>query len=171
MTAMGEAMDGIWDDRAAPERLRGLHSRLLGLASGHADRLVGQALAGADARKWHYGVLVALREGGPGSQSELSTRTGIYRSDLVAVINELADQGHVERTPDPADRRRNVITLTPQGRRHLRRLDQLVDTAQDALLAPLSPGEREQFAAMLRRLVDHQAAAQHAARGTARPAR
>ena len=169
---MSEAMDGIWDDRAAPERLRALPSRLLGRASGQADRLVSGILAGAGARKWHYGVLVALHEGGAASQSALSTRTAIHRSDLVAVINELAEQGHVERAPDPADRRRNVITLTPQGRRHLRRLDKLVDGAQDALLAPLSPAEREQFAAMLRRLVEHQAAAQQTARDeAARPAR
>ncbi|MBY8881786.1 MarR family winged helix-turn-helix transcriptional regulator [Actinacidiphila acidipaludis] len=168
---MNEAMDGIWDDRAAPERLRGLPSRLLGRASGHADRLVGAALAGADARKWHYGVLVALHEGGPASQSSLSTRTAVHRSDLVAVINELAEQGHVERTPDPADRRRNVITLTAQGRRHLRRLDKLVDSAQDALLAPLSPAEREQFAAMLRRVVEHQAAERQASHDDGAPPR
>ena len=168
MAGMGEAMDGSWDERAAPERLRGLPSRMLGRASVHADRLVGEALGGAGARKWHYGVLVALREGGPASQSELSARTGVYRSDMVAVVNELADQGHVERTADPADRRRNVITLTAQGRRHLRRLDRLVDSAQDELLAPLAPDEREQFAALLRTVLDHHAARQ-AARRTAPP--
>ncbi|WP_069467619.1 MarR family winged helix-turn-helix transcriptional regulator [Actinacidiphila rubida] len=151
---MTEAMDGIWDDRAAPERLRALPSRLLGRASAHADRLVGEVLARAGARKWHYGVLVALRDGGPASQSALSGRTGVYRSDMVAVINELAEQGHVEREPDPADRRRNVISMTPQGRRHLRRLDTLVDAAQEELLAPLSTGQREQFTAMLRLVVE-----------------
>ena len=28
-------------------------------------------------------------------------------------MSELADGGYIERTPDPTDRRRNVITLTP----------------------------------------------------------
>ena len=64
-------------------------------------------------------MLATLNELGPASQSELSSRTGIYRNDLAAVINELADRGLVERAPDPADRRRNVVTLTGPGRRQM----------------------------------------------------
>jgi DNA-binding MarR family transcriptional regulator len=104
-------------------------------------------------------VLAALQEFGPASQAALSRRTGIYRSDLVAVINELADRGLIERAPDPADRRRNVITMTPQARRHLRQLDKLVATIQDDLLAPLSQPERDQLVRLLARLLDHHARA------------
>ncbi|MET7461172.1 MarR family transcriptional regulator [Nonomuraea sp. NPDC005501] len=71
-------------------------------------------LAQVDARKWHYAVLASLQEHGPGSQATLSRRTGIYRSDMVGVLNELAERGLVERMPDPDDRRRNVITITAQ---------------------------------------------------------
>ncbi|MFE5562777.1 MarR family winged helix-turn-helix transcriptional regulator [Streptomyces sp. NPDC056544] len=140
-----------------PVRLRELPSRLLGQASTHAQRLVTEGLSGADAHKWHYAALVALEEYGPASQAALSTRTGIHRSDLVAVINELAARALVERTPDPEDRRRNVITLTPPGRRHLRTLEQILATAQEELLAPLSTGEREQLTRLLGRIVDHHA--------------
>jgi hypothetical protein len=69
--------------------------RLLSHTAIYAERLVNEGLAGAAARKWHYAVLVALQESGPASQATLSRRAGIYRSDLVAVINELADRGHV----------------------------------------------------------------------------
>jgi MarR family transcriptional regulator, lower aerobic nicotinate degradation pathway regulator len=155
------AMNGNWDDRAVPERLRSLPSRMLGHTAACAERLVGDALAGAGARKWHYALLLALREAGPGSQSALSRRTGIYTSDLVAVINELADRGHVERAPDPADRRRNVITITARGRRHLGRLDALIGAAQEDLLAPLDPREREEFTRLLRRLLDHHLTGHH----------
>lgn len=147
-------MTSISDDRT-PARLRDLPSRLLTRLAAHADRLVSHELAGADARKWHYAVLAALQEFGPASQAALSQRTGVYRSDLVAVLNELTGRGLVERAPDPADRRRNVITLTPQGRRHLGRLDELLATVQDNLLTPLSPAEREQLTRLLRRLLDH----------------
>ena len=109
--------------RSAPERLRGLPSRLLNLAAGYAQRQVGERLATLDSRKWHYATLAALEEFGPDSQSGLSDRTGIYRSDLVATINELTARGLVVRAPDPADRRRNAITLTDEGRRHLKQLD------------------------------------------------
>ncbi|MER5731931.1 MarR family winged helix-turn-helix transcriptional regulator [Streptomyces sp. NPDC002138] len=145
------------EDETVPARLRELPSRLLSQAATYAQRLVIAGLSGADAHKWHYAALVALEESGPVSQAELSARTGIHRSDLVAVINELADRGLVDRTPDPADRRRNVITLTPQGRRHSRRLEQLLDAAQEELLSPLSPAEREQLTRLLGRLVTHHA--------------
>jgi MarR family transcriptional regulator, lower aerobic nicotinate degradation pathway regulator len=150
---------GTSDDRATPARLRRLPSRLLTQTAMHADRLANQGLARADARKWHYAVLVSLQEFGPASQATLSRRTGIYRSDLVAVINELAGRGLIERAPDPADRRRNVVTMTPRGRRHLRRLDRLVATIQDDLLAPLTQPERDQLVGLLARLLDHHARA------------
>ncbi|WP_059008127.1 MarR family winged helix-turn-helix transcriptional regulator [Streptomyces specialis] len=154
----GDAGDDSGDGGPTAARLRSLPSRLLSQTAAHADRLVTEGLATADARKWHYAVLVALREQGPASQAGLSRHAGMYRSDLVAVINELADRGHVERTPDPADRRRNVITITPRGRAQLRRLDGLLATIQDQVLAPLAPAEREELVRMLTRLAEHHGA-------------
>jgi DNA-binding MarR family transcriptional regulator len=147
------------DDAATPERLRDLPSRLLVRTASYADRLVSDALATESARKWHFVVLVALTEAGPASQSALSTRTGIFRSDMVAVINDLADRDLVERAPDPDDRRRNVITVTARGRAYLRRLDSIIDAAQDDLLAPLSRTERGQLTDLLTRLLNHHAKA------------
>ncbi|MFF4340878.1 MarR family winged helix-turn-helix transcriptional regulator [Kitasatospora sp. NPDC001540] len=134
---------------ATPERLRAIPSRLLAGAAAAADRLVNERLAAEGARKWHFAVLVALAETGPASQSELSRRTGVYRSDMVAVLNELAEGGYLVRDPDPVDRRRNVITLTPAGRDRLRRLDALVTAAQQDLLAPLSPAEQAELTRLL----------------------
>lgn len=138
-----------------PARLGRMPSRLLSLAATRAQRLVSDALAAVDGRKYHYALLAALEESGPASQSELSRRTGIYRSDLVATINELTAREFVERTPDPGDRRRNVITITGAGRKHLTRLDGLLAEAQDELLEPLSATERADLTRLLARLVDH----------------
>ncbi|GAA3675885.1 hypothetical protein GCM10022420_066060 [Streptomyces iranensis] len=158
MSAMtrAEAAD-VPDDGApqTPERLRRLASRLLSQLTTRSDRLINEGLARADARKWHYAVLASLQEYGPGSQATLSRRTGIYRSDMVGVLNELTERGLVERAPDPDDRRRNTITISPRGRRRLRRLDKVLDELHDELLAPLSPVERDQFARLLTRLLDH----------------
>ena len=137
---------------SVPDRLDGLPSRLLGLAALRAERVVGEKLAGADARRWHYAVLAVLAESGPASQAELSRRTRIYRSDMVAVLNELAERGHVERAPDPDDRRRNVVTLTASGRRHLTRLDRLIGEAQQELLDPLTETQRDELVRLLTRL-------------------
>jgi DNA-binding MarR family transcriptional regulator len=74
---------------------------------------------------------------------------------MVGVLNELATRDLVERAPDPGDRRRNVITISAQGRRHLRLLDKVQDDLHDELLAPLSPAERDQFVQLLTLLLDH----------------
>ncbi|CAM5428877.1 MarR family winged helix-turn-helix transcriptional regulator [Streptomyces avidinii] len=99
-----------------------------------------EAPGSADARTRHYAALVALEDFGPAGRADLSARTGIHRSDLVVVISELAAREPVERTPDPGDRRRNVITLAPPGRLQLRKLGQILDAAQAELLAPCPPG-------------------------------
>ncbi|GAA1131601.1 hypothetical protein GCM10009630_31860 [Kribbella jejuensis] len=138
-----------------PERLRRRASRLLSHVTMQSDRLVTDGLAKVDARRWHYAVLASLEEFGPGSQATLSRRTGIYRSDMVGVLNELAERHLVERAPDPGDRRRNVITITAQGRRQLGRLDKVLDDLHEELLAPLLPAEREQLMDLLTRLADH----------------
>ena len=72
------------------------------------------------------------------SQAELSRRTGIDPSDVVAVISELESRKLVTRQRDPDDARRNVITLTRTGRTELARLDAVVADIQDRFLAPLS---------------------------------
>jgi DNA-binding MarR family transcriptional regulator len=138
-----------------PDRLRRRASRLLSQLATRSDRLINEGLADVDARKWHYAVLAALQDHGPGSQATLSGRTGIYRSDMVGVLNELAERHLVERAPDPDDQRRNIITISARGRRHLRRLDKVLDDLHDELLAPLSPAERDQFVQLLTRLLDH----------------
>jgi MarR family transcriptional regulator, lower aerobic nicotinate degradation pathway regulator len=143
------------DEASAPERLRELPSRLLNLAAGYAQRLVGERLATLDSRKWHYAVLAALEEFGPDSQSGLSDRTGIHRSDLVATINELTARGFVVRAPDLADRRRNAIILTEEGRRHLKRLDVLIADAEAEFLAPLSDRDRAELTRILKVVVGY----------------
>ncbi|MGI5353060.1 MarR family winged helix-turn-helix transcriptional regulator [Streptomyces sp. CA-250714] len=147
------------DDAAlkTPDRLRRRASRLLSQLTMWSDRLINEGLARADARKWHYAVLASLQEYGPASQAELSRRSGIYRSDMVSVLNELAERDLVERAPDPDDRRRNIITISARGRRQLRLLDKVLDDLHDELLAPLSPAERDQLVRLLTRLLDHHA--------------
>ncbi|QSB17206.1 winged helix-turn-helix transcriptional regulator [Natronosporangium hydrolyticum] len=121
----------------------------------HSDRRVNEELARADARKWHYAVLATLAEQGPASQAQLSDRTGIYRSDVVSVVNELTARRQVERSPNPADRRRNIITITAAGSQQLATLDTILAQVEGEVLAPLTAPQREQLARLLTTLVDH----------------
>ncbi|GAA4130078.1 MarR family transcriptional regulator [Actinomadura keratinilytica] len=142
-------------DDGTPARLKDAASWLINQVSLHSQRLVSEGMAAAGARGYHYRLLAALEEFGPASQAALGRRTGIDRSDVVAMLNELSDQGLVRRSPDPADRRRNVITLTPEGTRRLHRLDRVLARIQDDLLAPLSPAERAELVRLLSVLLAH----------------
>lgn len=143
------------DFTSAPARLRAQPSWLLNQVALTATRLVTEGLASRGLRRHHYALLATLDEVGPASQAELSRRTTIDRSDMVAAVNELVDGGTIERAPDPADRRRNVITLTPAGRRLLRELDDRLDDVQSQLLAPLSPADRTRLTTLLTDLAAH----------------
>jgi DNA-binding MarR family transcriptional regulator len=140
---------------ATPARLRAIPSRLIAGAAVVADQVVNNHLAAEGARKWHFAVLAALVDGGAASQSELSRRTGIYRSDMVTVLNELGEAGSVRRAPDPTDGRRNIITVTASGRARLERLDELVAQAQREILEPLTPAQQQQLVRLLGILNEH----------------
>ena len=100
-----------------PARLATKPSWLLSQAAMHGHRLLADGLAPAGSRGYHYRLLAALEESGPASQARLGSRAGMDRSDVVAALNDLAARGMVQRTPDPADRRRNIVTITRPGER------------------------------------------------------
>ncbi|MFF4621804.1 MarR family winged helix-turn-helix transcriptional regulator [Nonomuraea jabiensis] len=138
-----------------PQRLRTLPSRLANQAAQTANRIVDQALGQAGVRRYHYSLLAALEEYGPASQAALGRRTGIDRSDMVAIVNDLAERQLVERAPDPDDRRRNIITITAAGRSQLTHLDRVLAAAQDEFLAPLPAADRRNLIDLLTRLAAH----------------
>lgn len=122
-------------------------------------RVSGDALAAVGAGKDHFVVLAALEEFGPASQAGLSSRTRVFKSDLVSVLNDLEDGGWVRRAPDPADKRRNVITITDDGERRLAELDRVLDGVNAHIMAPLDQDERAQLFALLGRINAHLASA------------
>jgi DNA-binding MarR family transcriptional regulator len=126
---------------------------LLNRAAAHAGRLVSDGFAEAGARGYHYRLLESLLTDGPASQATLGRRTGIHLSDMVAALNELEAGGYVARSPDPQDRRRNVITVTEDGRRRAAELAERVEQIQEELLSPLTAREREQLMALLTKLI------------------
>ena len=134
--------------------LRTTPSWLLSRAALIAQRLVAESLAEAGARRYHVNVLTTLAEFGSLSQADLGRRCGIDRSDMVELINELSAQGHVARTPDEVDRRRNVVSITEAGEQRLAELRTLVEAAQDALLTGFSAADRAELVNLLTRVVE-----------------
>ncbi|MCX5042954.1 MarR family transcriptional regulator [Aldersonia sp. NBC_00410] len=138
-----------------PSRVREAPTWLVGQVAAHARRLLREGFAAVDSSGYQYRLLAALAEFGPGSQASLGRRTELDPSDVVARINELVDNGFVDRTPDPADRRRNIVSITKSGIRQLRKLERALDGIQEALVEPLSTDERHDLVRLLARLDAH----------------
>ncbi|UGT62738.1 MarR family winged helix-turn-helix transcriptional regulator [Nocardia asteroides] len=142
-----------------PARLKRQLARLTSMTATQMTRVSRDALRDAGARKDHFVVLAALAEFGPASQAALSDRTSVYKSDLVSVLNDLENGGWVRRAPDPADKRRNVITITEHGEHRLAELDQVLDGVNNHIMTPLDHDERAQLFTLLNRVNTHLATA------------
>ena len=146
---------GVEGGEGTPERLKGVLSRLVGMTAAQAQRVSSDALRAIGAHKDHFVVLAALEEFGPASQAAVAGRARVYKSDLVAVLNDLADGGWIRRAPDPADKRRNVISITAAGRARLDELDAVLADVNNHITAPLTPAERTQLFTLLTRINSH----------------
>ncbi|MCX5052780.1 MULTISPECIES: MarR family winged helix-turn-helix transcriptional regulator [unclassified Streptomyces] len=140
----------------APEaplaEIRSLPSWLLGRAAARGRDLVAEALAVEGLKMWHHVVLSAVRDLAPVAQADLGRSVRLDPKDLVGILNDLQSAGLAVREPDPADRRKNAVSLTEQGARLLKRCERAARTANDELLAPLSAAERDQFMDLLIRI-------------------
>jgi DNA-binding MarR family transcriptional regulator len=136
----------------ALSRVAGRPTWLLARANARAQGLLADAFAAEGVRGYHFRLLAALDQYGPASQADLGRRTGIDRSDVVATLNELAAAGLVRREPDPADRRRNIVTMTKRAATALDRLDAVLEDVQRAVLAPLDAREQKTFVRLLAKL-------------------
>ena len=69
----------------------------------------------------YFDVLVNLliAKNNEARMSDLAERTVISFSRVSRVVDELENQGLVERKPDPVDGRAVIVKLTPAGRGHL----------------------------------------------------
>jgi MarR family transcriptional regulator, lower aerobic nicotinate degradation pathway regulator len=139
-----------------PERMRERPTWLISRAYARANGLLqeGFAQGGGGLRGYHYRLLAALDEWGPASQASLGRGTGIDRSDVTAALVDLEERGLVRRDVNQADRRRNIVSITPAGASRLEALDIVLDEIQERLLAPLSEDERRQFLALMHRIAN-----------------
>lgn len=134
------------------ERVATRPTWLLSQANARAQRILGDAFAAEGLRGYHFRLLAALDQYGPSSQADLGRHTGIDRSDVVAALNELVHDGLAMRTPDPADGRRNIVSVTRRGRSTLERVDRVIDDVQEKVLEPLTASERTTFVRLLAKL-------------------
>jgi DNA-binding MarR family transcriptional regulator len=127
---------------------------LLSRASGLVVRASNAALATEGLRVRQYSVLVLACDAADGmSQRELAQVLGLDPSQVVALVDELADAGLVERRPDPADRRTRLVVATPAGRRTRRTAAARVAEAAVEPLRSLTEEEHGTLQRLLGRVV------------------
>jgi DNA-binding MarR family transcriptional regulator len=102
-----------------------------------------------------YQVLSAAAHDAQRSQLALAHHLGVDRTVMTYLIDALVAAGLVERQPDPADRRARRIVATRAGRAELRKLERRLRAAEDVVLAPLEPADREVLRGLLCRLAQH----------------
>ncbi|WP_240778007.1 MarR family winged helix-turn-helix transcriptional regulator [Nonomuraea basaltis] len=141
---------------SAPSRIRNLPTWLISRAYNRSHGLLndGFAASGTGLRSYHYRLLAAIEEWGPIGQADLGRSTSVDRSDVVALLGDLEQLGLIQRTVNPNNRRRNIISITPAGHKQLQALDRVVDEIQEQVLAPLSQNERQQLTNLLSKLID-----------------
>lgn len=99
-----------------------------------------------------FSALVRVAEMGACSQNLLGRRTAMDVATIKGVVTRLKAKGFVRLNPDPADRRRKIVSLSDKGRKVIAQLHDFGAKVTKETLAPLSADERKVFLDMLARL-------------------
>ena len=108
-------------------------------------------LQGVSACQYH--LMNSIREHGGMTQGSLAQLTGIDRTALVSVIDELEAKEWVTRNEVPGDRRANRVELTDLGTRVLEKSMLTFQSFQQTFLGRLNSDEINTLNELLRRLV------------------
>lgn len=126
---------------------------LLSRVSGIVVRATNAELADAGLRVRQYSVLV-LACGTPEgrSQRELAQELGLDPSQVVALVDELAAAGLVDRRPAPADRRTRLVVATDAGHHVREQAARRAVAAVEGALGCLTGDERSVLRDLLGRV-------------------
>ncbi len=94
---------------------------------------------------WGYVVLSALDSEPIRTQAALAEFIGADKSRIIGVLDELEDQGFLQRTRDPADRRARLLAITDEGRRKRNAVQAEIQRNEDRLLGRLPLDDRSAF--------------------------
>jgi DNA-binding MarR family transcriptional regulator len=114
-----------------------------------------EAFEAAGHNAYQHGVLCTLDESPRETQATIAEALGYDRSWLVGLLDELEHEGLIERRRDPADRRRHLVSLKPEGKEKLEQLRKVSRQVEEDFLAPLDADERATLHGLLAKLAAH----------------
>ena len=101
---------------------------------------------------WGYIVLLALDRSSMRTQAALAAAIGADKTRIIRTLDELQDDGYIERRPDPDDRRMRVLAITAAGRRVKDAAQKEIQRGEERWLGELTAEERRTFLGVLERL-------------------
>ena len=141
---------------SAPPDGRASATFLIAQLGAHAASRFAARMAVLKLTPAHAGILRILN-GTPGvTQQALAEQLGMVPSRLVVLIDEMEEQGFVERQGSPGDRRRYALHLSEKGRSMLEAVGRVAREHSQELLAALSDEEKRQLSTLLQRVADEQ---------------
>ncbi|UBF28832.1 MarR family transcriptional regulator [Kovacikia minuta CCNUW1] len=136
-----------------PECLGRWTGNLLYWVSSLGAQYYAQVVAPLGLTPAQIAVLQVLEGEGMMRQARLTDRTHIDKATMVGLLNNLEEQGLIERRASPIDKRAFDIYLTEQGGERVRQVEQVSQEAEDQFYAALSAEERQTLRALLSRLM------------------
>jgi DNA-binding MarR family transcriptional regulator len=103
---------------------------------------------------WGYVVLLALDRSPMRTQAALAEAIGADKTRIIPTLDALQGQGHIERRPDPDDRRVRLLAITESGRKVKDAVQAEIQRGEERWLGGLGADERRVFLNVLRRLTD-----------------
>lgn len=138
-------------------QLRDLHSKpghLIRRAQQIAVAIFMEECAAFDLTPVQYAALVAIRENPGTDATRLSALIAFDRSTLGSVLERLEARKLVMRYSSPDDKRIKLLKLTAAGGALVKRAETAVLRAQERILAPLRPNDRNKLMELLGQLVE-----------------
>ena len=103
---------------------------------------------------WGYSVLVALDRSAIRTQAALAEAIGADKTRIIAILDELQQNGLIERVADPEDRRARLLAITKEGRRVKEATQATIQRGEERWLGTLSASDRAVFLRVLQELSD-----------------
>lgn len=141
--------------RLASSELAGSLGFVLRLANGVATSQLGQRLEPLGMRQSLYSVMLIIHENPGLKQQEVGLTLSIQQPNLVALVNELVNEGLVQRTINADDRRSYSLVLTPAGRQKLTQANRTHAEHERMLAEAVAPLTVEQFRGALLRILSY----------------
>ncbi|MFY9918048.1 MAG: MarR family transcriptional regulator [Mycobacterium sp.] len=101
---------------------------------------------------WGYVVLLALDRSSMRTQAALAAAIRADKTRIIRTLDDLQDDGYIERRPDPDDRRVRLLAITDAGRRIKDAVQREIQRGEERWLGELTAEERRIFLRVLERL-------------------